>query len=69
MTDDELPIAEAVELRLQQAQKEAEVAFGRGYTEGRSDQLREDRYYIDRVTELSRLLASAEAEIQRLRNK
>jgi hypothetical protein len=61
------PIHEEVEQTLEQARLEAEASFGRGYAKGREDQVLEDRYYVSRVTELSRLLAEAEAEIQRLR--
>jgi hypothetical protein len=67
MSDNELPIAEAVQQQLALAQQEAEASFGRGYAQGRQDQLKEDQYYIERVAELSRLLSSAEHEIQRLR--
>jgi hypothetical protein len=65
----ERPIYEEVEQQLERMREEAEAAFGRGYAQGRKDQQDEDRYYIERVTELSRLLASAEAEIQRLRTR
>lgn len=64
---EESSIADAVEQQLARMQQEIEAAFGRGYAKGREDQLVEDRYYIERVAELSKLLASAEIEIQKLR--
>lgn len=67
MDDEMTPLSAEVEQHMARMQQENEAAFGRGYQKGREDQLAEDRYYIDRVKELSQLLASAEAEIQRLR--
>lgn len=64
----ERPIHEEVEQQIELMRQEAEANFGRGYTQGRKDQALEDAYYIERVTELSRLLASAEEEIKRLRS-
>jgi hypothetical protein len=63
----ERPLHEAVEQQIEALRQEGEANFGRGYLKGREDQQNEDRYYIDRVAELSRLLASAEDEIKRLR--
>ena len=65
---EELPLHEAVEQQLEALRQEGEARFAQGYMKGREDQLKEDRYYIDRASELSRLLASAEEEIKRLRS-
>jgi len=69
MTDDTRPLSDDVEARFEALRQEAETRFAQGYQRGRQDQLDEDRYYIDRVAELSRLLAAAETEIARLRGR
>lgn len=53
---------------MEELRQEAEARFAQGYLKGKQDQQAEDRYYMDRVAELSQLLATAEAEIRRLRN-
>lgn len=65
--EDQTSISAEVEQQMARMQQEAEAQFGRGYAKGREDQLAEDTYYIARAAELSKLLASAEIEIQRLR--
>lgn len=63
------PISEEVAAHLEELRQEAEARFAQGYLKGKQDQQAEDRYYMDRVAELSQLLATAEAEIRRLRDR
>lgn len=66
---DEHPISHEVEQLLNNQKASIDEAFARGYSQGRRAQLDEDTYYMDRVAELTKLLASAEAKIQELRAK
>jgi hypothetical protein len=63
----EMSIADQVSLQIEVLRAEAETKFAQGYQSGRAAQAAEDRYYIERVGELSKLLAAAEEEIRRLR--
>jgi hypothetical protein len=72
MTDELEPgpgLAEETAAELERLRGEITAAFERGFAEGRQVQANDDAYYVERAEHLARLLAQAEAEIQRLRAK
>jgi flagellar biosynthesis/type III secretory pathway protein FliH len=62
-------LAEEAAAELERLRNEIDAAFQRGFAEGRQAQASDDAYYVERAEHLARLLAQAEAEIQRLRAK
>jgi hypothetical protein len=62
-------LADETAAELERLRNEIDAAFERGFMEGRQTQANDDAYYVERAEHLARLLAQAEAEIQRLRAK
>jgi hypothetical protein len=70
MTDDvDHSLADETAAELERLRNEIDAAFERGFVEGQAKQSADDAYYVERAEHLARLLAQAEAEIQRLRAK
>ncbi len=69
MTEEGHSLAEETAAELDRLRGEITAAFERGFLEGRQIQSNDDAYYVERAEHLARLLAQAEAEIQRLRGR
>ena len=68
-SEEQPPLHEEVQSEIERLQAEVEAAYLRGYEAGQQAQVEEDRFYMGRSESLSRQLAEAEREIQRLREK